>query len=187
MVELLTVVLIIGVMGAVAIPNLLAYLRNYEINKSAKEVATEINRARYRAIMKNVNAGVLFVVLDQRRYVWAIQDDQDPQANRSPRPEQMALDALLAEDNQHGVIQTLPEGVLFMPPAADQEPGFRYDRYGSWCTPGDPGCPVLTGFTGTPLVENGANGAVLLLAQASTGLTRTLRVGQGGRVIVEQL
>jgi len=63
LVELLVVLGIIGAMAAVALPSVARYVRNFRIKGATQQVAMEINVARSKAIMKNVNLGVLFAVV----------------------------------------------------------------------------------------------------------------------------
>jgi len=191
--ELLVVVLIIGIMAAVAIPNAMAYMRNYTIQGAAKSVASEINTARYRAIMKNTNRGVLFVVVDQSTYQWVILDDQDPQDSQpSTGLEATPLDTILGSTAawavaQRGNRQTLPTGVVFADPnGTANDPAFGYDRYGAYCDPGGGDCDAVSGFSGPDLVTNSATVGRVYLSQPSTSLMRELEIGSGGRVRIVQ-
>src|SRR6185503_21390151 len=81
--ELLVVVGIIAVMAAVALPALGRYFRNYQIRNAAREVAAEIQAARTKAIMRNVNWGVLFVTLSPTTYQYIVEDDPANPAMRT--------------------------------------------------------------------------------------------------------
>jgi Tfp pilus assembly protein FimT len=189
-VELLVVVMLIVIMAAVAVPNVMAYMRNYAIQSAAKSVVSEINTARYRAIMKNTNRGVLFVVVSPTTYQWVILDDQRPQ-DGNPVDDTTALDTLLTSAAdwavaQRGFVQTLPTGVIFDDPnGTANDAAFSYDRYGAYCDPGDE-CDAITGFGGTDLITNTATASTIFLGQPSTGLTRQLEVGAGGRARIVQ-
>ena len=78
LVELLIVWGIIGAMAAVALPSVARYVRNFRIKGATQQVAMEINVARSKAIMKNVNLGVLFAVVSPTQYRWVVEDDQIP-------------------------------------------------------------------------------------------------------------
>ena len=97
LIELIIVVGIIAVMAAVGLPAIGRYFRNYQIRNAAREVAAEIQAARTKAIMKNVNWGVIFVTLSPTTYRYIIEDDP---ANPSTR----TLNVL-------GPIRTLPGDV----------------------------------------------------------------------------
>jgi hypothetical protein len=184
MTELAIVVGIIALMGAVALPSVAAFLRNYAIESTAKEIASEIQTARYKAISRNVNIGVLFVVLDAQSYRYVIEDDLDLQTAPNWTSPQ-TLPTLLGRPDQLGPRKLLPTGVQFDTTGAT-DPAFRYNRFGGWCQPNvDPECPDVTGFTGTEYVKNDVSGAEIRLIQPETGLSRTISVGTGGRVIVE--
>jgi type II secretory pathway pseudopilin PulG len=174
--ELLVVVGIIAVMAAVGLPAIGRYFRNYQIRNAAREVASEIQTARTKAIMKNVNWGVLFVTLSPTTYRIVIEDD----------PANPAMRTL----NLMDPIRTLPGDVLFSSVGAT-DPSLRYDRMGAACDPG-------SNITLCPNVGVGANyikyvagadavagtGWFIELTQPSTGLTQTVRVLSGGRVQV---
>jgi prepilin-type N-terminal cleavage/methylation domain-containing protein len=189
MTELLVVVGIIALMGAVALPNLLAYLRNYAIEGAAKDIASEIQSARYKAISRNVNLGVVFYIPDVQSFQWVMEDDMTPQ---SPNPTDnwsshgdKTLVQLLTYDDQHGPLKRLPNGVEFDATGAS-DPTFRYNRFGGWCQPGvDLECPTVAA-AGTDYVLNDVAGATIRIVQPLTGLSRTIRVGTGGRVIIER-
>src|SRR5262245_44460033 len=76
LIELLAVVGIIAIMAAVSVPAIGRYIRNYQIRGATQQVASEIQTARNKAIMKNTNRGVAFLTLDDKSYRWAIEDDQ---------------------------------------------------------------------------------------------------------------
>jgi prepilin-type N-terminal cleavage/methylation domain-containing protein len=189
LIELIVVVGLIAIMAAVGLPNMLAYLRNYAIEGAAKDVASEIQAARYKAISRNVNLGVLLHLPNVDSYQWIMEDDANPQ---SPDPNDnwanhgdKTLPQLLGYDDQHGPLRRLPTGVQFDPTGAT-DPALRYNRFGGWCQPAsDLECPSVAGFSGTAYVQNQAAGASIRLVQPSTGLRRTIRVGSGGRVIIE--
>lgn len=187
LVELMVVFLIIAVTAGTAVPSLLAFIKNYSINGAAQDVAREIQAARNRAIMRNTNLGVSFVVIDNANYTWIMEDDVDPQTPPNWFGAAPAVNTLLTDANfvdQLGPPRILPAGVFFDGTTAT-DPGMRFDRYGGWCEPGvDAGCPVHAGFVGADFVENTVNGAVITITQPSTGLQRVVRVATGGRVAI---
>jgi len=184
MTELAVVVGIIALMAAVALPSIAGFLRNYSIEKAAKEIASEMQTARYKAISRNANLGVLFVVVDAQTYRWVIEDDVDPQTAPNWTTSQ-TLPTLLAQPAQVGPRKVLPADIQFVATGAT-DPAFRYNRFGGWCQPNvDPECAAVTGFSGTKYVLNNVSGATIKLTQPTTGLSRTIRVGTGGRVIIQ--
>ena len=68
LVELVVVVGIIFVIAAVAIPNIGQYIRNYRLRGAAQEVASSIQEARTKAIMRNAQHGVSLVVVGTTTY-----------------------------------------------------------------------------------------------------------------------
>ena len=183
LVELIVVVGIIAVMAAVGLPAIGRYFRNYQIRNAAREVATELQTARTKAIMKNVNWGVLFVTLSPTTYQYVIEDDPANPATRTL--------------NIMGPVRTLPGDVVFStagPSTGGQlNPSVRFDRMGAACdpflTPPSVLCPpVAFGnsyvryVTGTDTVAN--TGWFIDLTQPSTGLTQTVRILTGGRIQV---
>ena len=58
--ELMTVIAIIGIMSAVAVPNMIAWRANHQLTGSAREVMAVINGARLSAIKNNAMVTVTF-------------------------------------------------------------------------------------------------------------------------------
>jgi prepilin-type N-terminal cleavage/methylation domain-containing protein len=176
LVELIVVVGIIAVMAAVGLPAIGRYFRNYQIRNGAREVAAELQTARTKAIMKNVNWGVLFVTLGPTSYRYVIEDDPANPATRT-------LNIL-------GPVRNLPGDVQFSNVGATGA-AVRFDRMGVACDPGSNValCPtVAVGANYVRFVtgaDAGSNtGWFINLTQSSTGLTQTIRVLSGGRVLV---
>ena len=175
-IELIVVVGIIAIMAAVGLPAIGRYFRNYQIRNAAREVATELQTARTKAIMKNVNWGVLFVTLSNNTYRYVIEDDPATPATRTL--------------NIMGPVRTLPGDVVFNNAGAT-DPSLRFDRLGAACDPGSntvlcPDVAIGTNFvryvTGTDTAAG--TGWFIELTQPSTGLTQTVRVLTGGRIQV---
>jgi type II secretory pathway pseudopilin PulG len=176
MVEAMVAVAIIGVLAAVGMPGFMAYLRNSQVRGAQSSVASEIGTARSKAIMRNVNQGVVFVVVDQDSYRWIM---EDPPGTMGP-------------------LRHLPNGVRFAAPGAGADRGFRYNRLGSWCDPGVATCAALpatvcTGAEVPSCSQNPGNyvtngdalnpGSNVTVEQPSTGLRRVVNVAPGGRVL----
>lgn len=171
--ELVVVVAIIVIMAAVALPNLVGYLRASTVRSAQAQVAAELQTARGKAVMKNTNAGVVFVIADQDSYRYII---EDAPVIRGP-------------------LRHLPNGVRFRA-AGGTDRGLRYSRLGGWCDPGLGGCaaiaaPVCVGAetsdcglnVGNYVASASATGSTIVIEQPLTGLTRTVSVAVGGRVL----
>jgi prepilin-type N-terminal cleavage/methylation domain-containing protein len=174
--ELLVVVGIIAVMAAVALPAIGRYFRNYQIRNAAREVAAEIQTARTKAIMKNVNWGVLFVTLSNSTYRVIVEDDPANPATRTL--------------NLADPVRQLPVGVFFSNAGAT-DASLRYNRLGAACDPGSDIvlCPDVTVGANFLKYVTGADAATgtgwfIELTQPQTGLTQTIRILTGGRVQV---
>jgi prepilin-type N-terminal cleavage/methylation domain-containing protein len=172
--ELLVVVAIIAIMAAVALPNLLGYLRSSQVRSAQAQVASEIQTARGKAIMKNANNGVAFVIVDQDSFRYII---EEPAITMGP-------------------LRHLPNGVRFRAGGTDR--GLRYSRLGGWCDPGVAGCAVLPAqadvcsadeaaqcgqMPGNYVASAAATGSDIVVEQPFTGLSRVVRVAPGGRVL----
>lgn len=179
--EILTVVGIIGVLAAFAIPNVITYLRVYQTRGAAQEVAGEITRARLQAIGKNVNQGVLFVVLSSTTYRVVVEDDQNPATGTPPyRVSRDTLANLLADPAQTGPVHTLPFPVVFDATGATDSM-MRFNRFGGWCDPtgtAEP-CPAITG--GFNAIVSSSTGSVITVRNPRTNATARVRISVGGR------
>lgn len=58
--ELMVVIAIIGIMSAVAVPNMIAWRDNHQLNAAARELMSVINGAKVAAIKNNAMATVTF-------------------------------------------------------------------------------------------------------------------------------
>jgi prepilin-type N-terminal cleavage/methylation domain-containing protein len=192
LVELIVVIGIIALLAAVALPAIGRFVRNYRIRGAAQQVAGELTAARAKAIGKNVNLGVVFLVVSPTTYRYVVEDDQRATGRVSARP---TLSAILADTvqtaRQAGPLRTLPQGVAFTLtcPAgvnitgAVADSGMRFNRLGSWCDPTGTGEPCPDLGTGTALVNNLAGGgSVICVTETSTGIRRAVAVSSGGRV-----
>jgi prepilin-type N-terminal cleavage/methylation domain-containing protein len=200
--EVLVVLGIIGVMSAVAIPQVMNYLRQSRVRAAAQEVGAQITGARLRAVTKNANFGVLFVTQDANTYWVHMEDDQTV-----PRTGKQNLNIGTPDAAQSTRVR-LPPNVQFATSAAqcpslpsNVTPGgagfpaigtfnpaassFRFNYLGTRCTPGTGGsCPAVTVAGGTQnLIMNDAVGnSTVCLWDPQTGLSRALTVASGGRV-----
>jgi len=179
LVELVVVVGIIFVIAAVAIPNIGQYIRNYRLRGAAQEVASSIQEARTKAIMRNAQHGVSLVVVGTTTYRMIFDDPATPGA--APTEAQL------------GVLKILPNGVEFdVPQGGAPDLGVRFSRlgtladydYASPCKSSEDSteCSVGSG-RGFGITVTGAQ---IRLVEPNTGLFRTINVAPGGRVQSQQ-
>lgn len=195
LVELLIVVAIIAILAAVSLPMVAAYLRVYKIRGASQEVAKEIQGVRGKAISKNVNFGMVFLIMDDSSYRWVAEDDLNAPDTDFSSNTRVPLATAIAEPaptpgvaSQRGPVYFLPRGVVFSQGCGLSGPwqrGMRFNRLGAWCLPaaGEP-CPPIA--VGAPFVSSTAAGAAVCLSQPDTGLTRMVSVAPGGRVLNPQ-
>jgi prepilin-type N-terminal cleavage/methylation domain-containing protein len=79
MVEMAVVFLIIAIVGAIAIPQVLNYLKRYRVGVAARNVATALQRARYLATSNNKRAGI---TIGEDRNVKI--EEYDPDGTKEP-------------------------------------------------------------------------------------------------------
>lgn len=190
--EILTVVAIIGILAALGLPQVMTFLRNYRVRAAAQQVAGEVTAARLKAVSKNVNLGVVFVVLSRTTYRWVIEDDQNPVGGLRTTRDTMAN--LLADPAQAGPTRALPGDIVFDTTGAPapNNAGFRFNRLGAWCDPTgttttEP-CPLLG--LATNYVVNDTAGSTIKLKRcidppacvAPGGVTSQVIVMTGGRI-----
>src|SRR5262245_38051098 len=136
-IELLIVVGIIGILAAVSLPAIGRYIRNYQIRAASQQVLGEIQAARGKAISKNVNFGVVFLIVNATQYQYVIEDDQNPELNTSKTRyttyqniSTLQGDAV-RKTTQFGPIRDLPRGVVFGTTCSGFTAGakaFRFNR-----------------------------------------------------------
>jgi prepilin-type N-terminal cleavage/methylation domain-containing protein len=194
--ELLVVVAIIMIIAATGLPAIARYIKNYQIRGASQQVAGEISTARSKAIMKNVNYGVTFVVLSNNTYQYVIEDSSHCTTASTTAvaggtvactTRQTLTDLIAAGDA--GTLQTLPSTVRFGTGCVDtiqrasgstsvtfagNDSGFRFSRYGAHCDPtgaAEP-CPDLTvGLANSVMNLTAAqgSGAMVCLTQDTNG------------------
>jgi prepilin-type N-terminal cleavage/methylation domain-containing protein len=194
LIELVTVVAIILILAAISIPAISEFLRNYKIRGALTQVTSQIQAARTKSIMRNVNRATLFVVLPDTanpaiftRYQW-VMPDQVPAFRDLP--------TLLLDPAQVGPVQTLPTGLRFL--ANGVSPTLGFSRLGALCDPAATcGLPAVAQAT-TPDPPPAAVACVNCIAwnpltgessvtirQDQSGLDRTVTVITGGRVMAQ--
>jgi prepilin-type N-terminal cleavage/methylation domain-containing protein len=189
LIELIVVVGIIAIMAAVSTPSIARYYRTYALRMAAQNVWTEIQAARARAISKNVNYGVVFVVLaagdagnttGQMAYLW-VQEDKTAPPQRRENLSTLLTNAAYAD--QRGTLRTLPQGVVFDVVAGSNN-GIRFNRLGAMCSPtgtAEP-CPSLDAGQTTVAFNAGTGTFTLRDTHPRDPLTMTVDVTPGGRI-----
>jgi len=199
LVELLVVMGIIGAMAAVALPSVARYVRNFRIKGATQQVAMEINVARSKAIMKNVNLGVLFAVVSPTQYRWVVEDDQIPNSGTTTDwfgyggEDWTVLTGTLAP-SQAGTVQNLPTNVVFDTPANCNLTGgtdtwaVRFTQLGSSCEMGTGTCGAAptNAPTGTTLIKSLNGSHIVCLKENRTNLRKKVAVSSGGRILADQ-
>lgn len=187
LVEMVIVVGIVGVLAAVAFPNIAQYTKNYRIRGAAQQVAGELQSARSKAIMTNTNSGVSFVVVDRDSYRF-VQED-----------------LLATQPERLSPLKHLPQGVQFVVSSTvtNRGPTLRFLRLGGFCNPAvvTSTClapvPVANRSTTqeSSVVDTSTNNGLYIgvestsavmeirLRETGTSLERTVRIAPGGRVL----
>jgi prepilin-type N-terminal cleavage/methylation domain-containing protein len=195
LIEVLTVMAVIGILAAMAIPQVLAYMKNYQIKAAQQQVLSEVQTARNRAIGKNLRFGVVFVPLSASTYQYVFEDDVVPPFDGAVTA--AAVSTRQGQVGQAGPVRTLPRGIVFdsagLCRASDggaftaNSQGFRIRGLGTWCSPGSNAqtCPAID--IGVPLLDNDPiRGTTICLRQSDTGLVRHIMISPGGRVRADQ-
>lgn len=198
--EVLTVLAIIGVLVAIAVPNILQFLRFYQIRGATQELAGALQSARTRAITKSSNWGTVFVVENPTTFYVHLEDDQAAPAGSQLQGARQALN-LVTPDATQSTRYRLPGTVIFADatqctPNPAPSPSFnparsaiRFNRLGGSCDPtGTTGpCPAPT-FSPAPasalpnLIDNRAANSMICLRDTRTGFSRWVTIDRGGRV-----
>jgi len=191
LIELLVVIGIMAVAAAAAVPSVAAYMRAYAIRGAAEELKAQVQTARTRAIMKNVNQGVAFLLRSNTSFQYVIEDDMvGPPFDPTPRTIADLIANLPAgadpalPNPQLGLQVLLPADIQFVDPGngGSLDSGFRFNRFGRMSDPGSGTPDAGTDLgTGTALVSHTVDGAWITILQGSTGLERTVHVDPGGR------
>ncbi len=203
LVELLVVAGIIVVIAAVAMPQIARYIRNYKIRAAAQQVADQIQTARSKAIMKNVQLGVIWMptsvaTAQVPTSSWVIEDDMQPNVGTGwYHVADENLTAILADRAQSPGGIPLPDGVRFDSPAncpgggTANAWGIRFNSFGAACqvsatsttacpTPGTP-----PSYTAPGLIYFNGGTALVCVVDTRTSLRRQVIVTSGGRVLIQ--
>ncbi|HSB62134.1 MAG TPA: prepilin-type N-terminal cleavage/methylation domain-containing protein [Vicinamibacteria bacterium] len=103
LIELLITVAIIALLAAVSLPAISRFIRNYEIQGAAQQIASELGTARLKAISKTVSSGVAFIPAYPQadQYQFIVEDTPGNITQRSPAPPRGAP----VNGPPHGVIR----------------------------------------------------------------------------------
>jgi prepilin-type N-terminal cleavage/methylation domain-containing protein len=198
LIELLVVVGIIGLTAAVALPNLVGYVRASRIRTAQDTVAGAIQRARNVAIMKNTQMGVTFVIQNNTTFWVHVEDTIANVTAGNVGFTRQGVDF----NNPNPVLSTryvLPQDVEFVSAAADcpevagfavNQASMRFDRYGQSSLPGTtvgtvtvPAIVLNGGSTTTNRIYAPAAGdRAVCLIDRRTRLRRYLQISPAGRV-----
>lgn len=194
LVELLVVIGIIGITAAVALPNIVGYLRSAKIRAAQDSVTAALQRARNLAIMRNTQMGVSFVVESNTRY-WVHSEDTIQGFSTGDIGYTRQVLNVTTPNVMLSTGYQLPSDIEFAASAADcpsvagfapADYGLRFDRYGlSTVPPASPNSLAVqvTGATPTNRVYVPAAGSrAVCLIDRRTGLRRALLIAPGGRV-----
>jgi len=196
LIELLVVIAIIALLAAVALPAIGRYIRVYQIQGATQQVAGEIQAARLKAIGRNVNMGVAFVVWGPNQFQWVMEDlpSTNPPASPPPCPSPGVTGSAWVAPlplNEcaalHGPVKTLPAGVEFdtAPPTggAPNNCMFWFSRLGMYQSTRTTGPSPSPACAASYLVNNPGS-ALITVKQAATGLHSRVDISSGGRIQV---
>jgi prepilin-type N-terminal cleavage/methylation domain-containing protein len=198
LVEVLVVVGLIATLAAVSLPNLIGFFRSSRIRAGLDLVATAIQTARNKAIVRNTQMGITFVIQDNTTFWVHIEDTIPGVTTGDVGYTRQGID-FAAPNTNLSTKYTLPNLVEFAANATDcpaiatfapASTALRFDRYGlSTALPS-----TVTGVAA--LVLNGSSVATtriyaptvagersVCLIDRQTDLRRFVQVSPGGRVI----
>jgi prepilin-type N-terminal cleavage/methylation domain-containing protein len=178
MVEILTVVGIIGVLSAFSMPAILSYMRFFQIRAGAAQVAAELQQARANAIKRNANFGVVFFIRSTTEYQIYAEDVPGQGTAQSFTASQTAGLA--------GPMRVLPQGIEFV--TSGDARAMRFNRLGMKCNVGDTSCPAVQGTlpgSGSYFAAATSDVVITLRKATQTALTKTVTIAPGGRVVAQ--
>jgi len=200
LVELLVVVGIIAVMGAVTLPNIMGFFRSSRIRTAQDDVAGALQRARGRAIATNTQLGVVFVVQTPQVF-WVHLEDPLPPAAGQPlqtgrQPLNSAAPNLVLstryELDPRVRIAVTAGGSCPAGSGVGNQASLRFDQYGTRSFPGfvppapETPPPSLQGPTGPTangiLITTTSAEASICLIDDQTRLSRRVVIAAGGRI-----
>lgn len=193
--ELMVVLGIIGLLAAVAVPNIAGFVRASRIRGAQDSVAGALQRARNMAIMKNTQMGITFITQNNTTYWVHMEDTIAGVTAGNVGFTRQGVD--FAAPN--AVLSTryeLPNGVEFAANIADCPgiPGFapgqasiRFDRFGLSTLPTGANAVILNGGSTTTnrVYAPAAGDRSVCLIDRPTNLRRWMRIAPSGRIARE--
>jgi Tfp pilus assembly major pilin PilA len=186
------VVGIIGIMAAVALPQIARYIRNFRIMGASRQVLDEVARARGRAITNNTNNGVIFIAgvnnTDDQYQFW-VEDDPAAAPTDPSRP---AVPIAPATGPPNGVVHRLPQDIHFTVAAGGAGwvgRAMRFNRLGQGCLAGSSltTCPNPNGAAPAgQYISSPGPPWTIRLRQDRSPLTATLTIQAGGMIRLSQ-
>jgi prepilin-type N-terminal cleavage/methylation domain-containing protein len=178
LVELLTVVAIIGLLAAIGVPGIINYMRFFQIRAGASQVASELQQARANAIKRNVNFGMVFFIRSATEYQIYAEDVPGQGTRQDFSASQTAGLA--------GPLRTLPQGIEFA--TSGNARALRFDKMGMKCNVGASGCPAVQGTlpgSGSYFSTSASDVTITLRKATQTALTKTVSIAPGGRIFAQ--
>ena len=198
-VELLTVMLIIGITAAIAIPMGLNYVRHYQALAAAQGITSQMQNARIQAVKRNSRNGMLlnldypainqlqFTSLDANPATGAFDqyypgtggpvvfDPMNPNYGVAPTPPFNENGLPDGSASPHGMIIPLPPGFQFIGGGQFSSLLFRNNGSVEGCNAGGVGSQWFR--------LNGVDFEAQI-RHVDNGLTRTIRITRNGRVTI---
>lgn len=69
LVEVIIVVAMIGILSAIAIPNMITWVPNYKLKSAARDLYSIMQKARFDAVKENRDGAIVFDVVNNRYYI----------------------------------------------------------------------------------------------------------------------
>jgi len=199
MAEMVMVVAIIMILAAAAMPQIVNYTRMYRVRQAASQISSQIQTARAKAVMKNVNLGVVWVARENSS-AWVIEDDLQPQTapNWSLRADEKFAD-MLKDPVQSSGWMPLPGEVVFDAPnkcpggPAAGAWGLRFGSIGNACgivnglaTCPQPGTATFTNLISLPGADTSSSaGFSVCLYDKISNLRRRVTITLSGRIHIQ--
>lgn len=173
LIELLVVMGVILVIGAIAIPNVLQSLRTYRLSSTATEVANLIQATRYEAIRANTNVSIRGQAVGNTFVIWIDRDGNLLQGATEPM-------AMLPSEIQFLPQASVPSIASMGPSYQNMQPAAGLITFNSRGTVSfGAGAPFVYGmFLGYPNAPTYGFRAVTL---TPVGKTKVWAAGAGGR------